>query len=287
MATPTVRKLQLGHMLRHLREQAGLTQEEAGKVIEKPQAKFTELENGKRGIGVGDLKLLLDAYGVSDPELIEFMMDLRRNNHQRGNWTGYRAIHPDQFRQYVEMEQDADLVRTVESEVPPGLLQSESFIRALYAERPELNEDDIENGVQARLLRQRVLHRENPLQAEFVISESSLLRWYGGPEIMREQIDHMIKLSRLGNVQIQVLPFETRANVAALVGFRFVLLRIPSPGTAGPLEFAYIEGVDTNRYLDDKKAVATYGHLWSRLTAAALSPSASREFMAEVAKRYR
>lgn len=281
--TPTAKKLLLGKEIEHLRELAGLSQEEAAALIEKGQSKIAALEAGQASITPGDLLLLLDGLGVTEQWHKDVLLELRRNNHQRGKWTGIRSHYSEQFRTMVDLEEHCDLIRTVECEVPPGLLQCEAFIRALYKHAHAGT--DLDARVQARLARQAIYKKSDPPEVAFVISESSVRREYGPPEVMREQVEYMIEMSKLPNVRLQLLPFKTRVQSAS-IGNRFVLLRIPSPGVAGPLEFAYTENEGELRYLDDKTAVAAHDRAWSRLTGAALSFEATRKFLRQVANEY-
>jgi transcriptional regulator with XRE-family HTH domain len=287
MATPTTRKKQLGYALRYLRDQAGLGQEEAGRHIAKRANRVAEFESGQRIISEDDLLVLLTVYGVKDRKRIANLTELRRNNTDRGRWSGHRAAYPEQFRMFVDLEEDADLIRTVEAEVVPGLIQCEPYVRALYAERSRY-EDALgtEDLIRSRLARQEIFDRPDAPDLLVVISESALRRMQGDREVMRAQIDHLIKVSRRPNIQLQVLPFKTHTYHGALVSYRFTLLRVPSPGVAGPLELVYIDQLIDFRYLEDKADVTAHDTLWHRLSAAALSPEDTRAFMREVARDY-
>ena len=287
MPTPTVKKLQLGNELRHLREAAGLSQAQAGKILEKVQSRIAGLERGQLGITPGDLLLLLRSYGVTDQERIDFFLDLRRDSQQRGRWTGYRSVFVEQFRMYVDLEEDASSLRAVQAEIPHGLLQCESFIRALYTGvLSNVKDRDIESQVQARLARQEILTKPDAPQLSFVLSESCLLRMYAAPEIMKKQLMHMVEVSRLPNVRLQILPFNTRSYRGSTAHHQFTLLRIPSPGMDGQLDFVYVEDVEDARYIDDKKLFTAHENMWSHFTAAALGFEDSRKFISEAAKNY-
>jgi transcriptional regulator with XRE-family HTH domain len=216
------------------RSAAGLSQETAGKVIGKRQSRMAELEAGQSNISLGDLHLLLNAYHVVDDQRREILMELRQNNHQRGRWTGLTC------------------------EVPPGLLQCPSFVHDLYSGHPYA-----ENLIEARLARQTILRRDTePARVAFIMSESSLRRCYATPEVMREQIDHMIKLSRLSNIQLQVLPFKDDAKACvevahrlARVGLRDSKIPFGSPADGvllvSPDAFAgFLAAITTHRIAD-------------------------------------
>ncbi|QTR02113.1 helix-turn-helix domain-containing protein, partial [Saccharothrix algeriensis] len=119
--TPTTKKLLLGKEIAYLRGQAGMSQAQAAALIERTQTKLTELEAGQSSITPGDLLLLLKGFGVTDQAHIDTLMELRRGSGQRGMWTGVRSMYAEQFRTMIDLEEHCDLIRTVESEVPPGL----------------------------------------------------------------------------------------------------------------------------------------------------------------------
>jgi transcriptional regulator with XRE-family HTH domain len=287
MATPTTRKKQLGYALRYLREHADLGQEEAGSHINKRQNRMGEIESGHRIISEPDLATLLRLYRVTDKARVELLTGLRRNNTHRGRWSGHRAVYPEQFRVFVDLEEDADLIRTVEAEVVPGIVQCEPYVRALYAERSTYeNALGIEDLVQSRLARQAIFDKPDAPQLLVVMSESALRRMQGSPEVMRAQLDYLIKMSRRSDIQLQVLPFKTSTYHGASVSYRFTILRIPAPGVAGPLELVYIDQLVDFRYLEDKPDLTAHDRLWHRLSAAALSPEDTRAFMRDVARDY-
>ena len=281
MPTPTVRRLQLGNELRHAREAVGHTVEDAAVVIERTSSTISRLEHGQTGIRQRDLADLLRSYGAG-VALIEQLAELARNNSQRGRWSGYRRAYPGWFRMFVDMEEDATSLLHFGSEVVPGLLQTEDYIRTLLSTGLANTPDDrVENAVQARLLRQAVLTKQGAPRAGFVLSESALRRVVGDARILRDQLAHLAEIALLPNVQLQVLPFDAPSFGVALFGF--TLVRIPAPGSAGPLDFVYLEDYIDARYHDDKADVEAYTALWHRVQAAALGPVESRALVLEVA----
>ena len=281
MPTPTVRRLQLGNELRHAREAVGHTVEDAAVVIERTSSTISRLEHGQTGIRQRDLADLLRSYGAG-VALIEQLAELARNNSQRGRWSGYRRAYPGWFRMFVDMEEDATSLLHFQVEVVPGLLQTEDYIRTVLSNGvPKIANDQVENAVRARRHRQAVLTKQDAPQVGFVVSESALRRVVGDARIMRDQLEHLVEVALLPSVQLQVLPFDAPSFGASMFGF--ILVRIPAPGAAGPLDFVYLEDYFDARYHDDKGDVEAYTALWNRLQAAALGPVESRTFVLEVA----
>lgn len=285
----TAKKLLLGREIAHMMEVAGVSQTEAAKLIETSQPRIASLISGASNISPGDLVLLATKLGFVDEGYQEALRELRRDNHKRGFWTvGHNRAYSEDLRLLVDLEKLANQIRSFQMEVVPGLLQTEAYARAQHGDLPP---DDAglmaEDFVQARLARQEIIDKADAPTIQYVLSESCLRRMWGDAEVMRDQIDHLIKLSNRKHVMIQVFPFNTKPGRRSPIGNRFVLLRVPSPGAAGPLELAYTEGEGERRYLDDRKALAAYESAWARLSNAALRFDESRTFMKEILREYK
>lgn len=283
----TAKKLLLGRELAHMIESAGVSQADAAKLIETSQSRIAGLITGAGSMSPGDLELLANKLGFTDEGYKETLRELRRDNHRRGFWTtGHNRAYSEDLRLRIDLEKHADQIRVSEVEVVPGLLQCEAYVRAQHAEQPEIDGLTLDDRVQARLGRQDILDKPEPPTVQFVLSESCLRRMWGDAGVMREQIDHLIKVSNRPNIMIQVMPFDVPPGRRSPISNRFTILRVPSPGAAGPLELAYTEGEGEIRYLDDKRALAAHDKAWARLTAAALSFSDSRKFMKQLRTQF-
>jgi transcriptional regulator with XRE-family HTH domain len=283
----TVCRLLVGNELRRTREARGLTQVEGGERIGANGDHISRLELGQTKVRVAEVEKLLEHYG-DDPKHIEAITRIARGANSRGRWSGHRAVFPDWFRMYVDLESAAETIRQVASEMVPGVLQVEPYIRTIHAEWPRSAEDgdrSVEDSVAARKERQDLFTRDDPPNVSFVLSESCLQRMVGGPEVMRAQLDYLLKISKRRNVLLQILPSNAK-TFTCTVRYPFTLLTIGAPGIASPLEFAYVENYDDARYLDDKSVVRAYGELWGRLTAAALGRKESQDFIRTVAEQY-
>jgi plasmid maintenance system antidote protein VapI len=285
--TPTSKKWLVGQIIKRMIERWMSEQEETrrnlkevGKLIGFSQSRISELIAGKGSIGLGDLERLSRQLGFDDQAHIDFLLKWREDWNKRGAWSEgvpQAVLHKD-VQLIVDMEWDALSVRCVGSEIVPGLLQNEPYVRAVFATRT--NEDDaaLEDVVQARLQRLRVLRRPGtPLEYGAVLSESCLKREVGGADVMRSQMDHLMELSKLPNVTVQVIPFKVLPT-GGLID-RFDLLELPSSGVVGPLGLAYTESPGEIRFIDSKDALIAYNRAWSRLTAVALSPDETRKVL--------
>lgn len=285
MATTTVRKLQLGIELRRLREAAGRTPAQAARELNCTTAKISRLELGQSGVSMGDLRLLLSFYDTDAEHLAE-LVELSRDNRRRGRWTGDRATMPEWFRTFFDLESDAEDIRIVETDIVPGLFQTESYMRTLYeAAAPFGGPDDIDAAVRSRQERQSILDRADPPTVSCVLSESCVRRIVGGPEVMAEQVSRLIELSTRPRVQLQLWPFDGEVS-AGVATRQFRLVRIPAPRVDGGLTFAYCEDLDTARCIDEPSQVRIYEAVWGAHQAAALAPRETRSRLQDIAEQY-
>jgi predicted XRE-type DNA-binding protein len=284
----TARKLLLGREIAHMIDAAGVSQHEAAKMIETSQPRIHGLISGQWNISPGDLVMLATKLGFTDEGHHAALLELRRDNHKRGFWSiGHNRAYSEEIRLRIDLEKIADRIQVVEVEVVPGIAQCESYVRAMYQDLPEIDGVTVEEQVKARSARQDIYNADNPPNVQFVLSESCLRRYWADAEVMREQVDYLIKLSNRPNVMLRIVPFKAPLGRRSPIGNRFTLLRVPSPGIAGPLEMAYAEGEGEIRYLDDKRALAAHTDAWDRLTNAALSFDDSRKFMRQIAADFR
>ena len=106
-------------------------------------------------------------------------------------------------------EQAATRVRNYQDEVIPGLLQTPEYARAYF----EIGRTtDVEAAV-ACIERQKVL-RVAGRRFVFLIAERVLSWPVGGAEVLAEQRDRIVSLSRLPSVELAVLPTVPVAAVA-------------------------------------------------------------------------
>jgi transcriptional regulator with XRE-family HTH domain len=285
MATPTVLQLQLGKELKRLREARGWTLAEAVEVLGNKATKLSRLENGQSSVRPLDIRILYEALGATREETA-WAIDTARLCNQRGRWSGYRSIFNQSFRMAVDLEEDAFAIHHYQSEIIPGLLQTEEYMRAIFAFEPRWN-DKVDEGVRARLERQRVLTKPEAPQVGFVLSESAVARVMGDDQLMRDQLRHIAEVGQLSNVDIWILPFRAKTfPVAAMCSF--TIFRIPSRGgeRSGRLGCVYTEDYYDGRCRVDQDSVNAYIDMWRRFVEASLDPIESREVVLRLADGY-
>ncbi|MEW2220288.1 helix-turn-helix transcriptional regulator [Streptomyces sp. NPDC006990] len=280
-AAPTVLRVVLGKRLQHLRERAGVTFEQAARSLDVTHATIRRMEKAEVGLKVPYVEKLLRTYGVSDPEEIDGFVSLAREANQPGWWHRYRDVLPEWFSVFVSLESESEVIRAYEPHYVPGLLQTESYARAvLRAGMPHAPEAEIKRGVALRMERQTVLTQEaNPPLLWAVIDETVLRRPLGSPDVMREQIDHLIQAIERPNVALQIMPFNAGPH-PAMYGpfhlFRFPLDELPDMVCSESLVGAV--------YFDQRDDVSVFLEALDRMSAQAVPLVRTRAVLSALRK---
>jgi transcriptional regulator with XRE-family HTH domain len=274
----TVRRILLGSQLRRLREQKGVTRQDAGYVIRASESKISRLELGRVSFKERDVDDLLTLYGVSDTTEREALLQLAREANTPGWWHRYNDVLPGWFQTYVGLEESAALIRTYELQFVPGLLQSEGYARAVIRlGNAGAAEHEIDQRVELRLQRQERLTGPDAPRLWAVVDEGALRRPIGGPEVMRGQFEHLIEMSKLPNVTIQIMPFRFGGHAAE--GGAFTILRFPEQDLP---DVVYVENLTGAMYLDKRDDVDTYLQAMERLCVDSATPERTVELLGDL-----
>jgi hypothetical protein len=262
---PTALRIMLGGHLRRMREAAGISRADAGWQIRASESKVSRMELGRVGFKERDVNDLLKLYGLKDDRERDRLMELARAANNPGWWSRYGDVMPAWFSNYVGLEVAAKLIRTYEVLFVPGLLQTEPYARAVVQlGKSYLPTEEIDQRVDLRVTRQQILTRANPVKLWVVIDESVLHRPIGGREAMCEQIEHLMKMARLPNITLQVMPFSSVGYPSA--GGAFSVLRFPE----GDLpDVVYIEHAASALYLDKIEDLDEYAAIMDALSISA------------------
>ncbi|MFS8204355.1 helix-turn-helix domain-containing protein (plasmid) [Streptomyces sp. CWNU-52B] len=277
---PTVRRRRLGQELRRLRELKGMTAEEVAERLLVSQSKISRLENGRRSISQRDVRDLCGVYEVEDVRMVDSLMQMAKDSRQQGWWHSFGDIP---YSVYIGLETDAASLRVYDPLVVPGLLQTRAYAESLIqGALPEAAAGDVDKRVQVRLRRQeRISDLENPLRLWAVLDEAALRRTVGNKQVMIEQLEHLLEMSHVPHVTVQVIPFAMGAHPG--VSGQYAILEFPD---AADSSVVYIEGVTSDLYLEKANDVQKYSVMYEHLRAQALNAEQSREFIADVAKDY-
>lgn len=257
-------RLRFGKLLRKLRGQAGLSQQEVASLAMVSQSAVSDLELGKKGTRrdpVARLDRALTARGV--------LVDAWDAVFSGSGMTAY-------FREIAESEQAATIIREYSIGLVPGLLQVEEYVRAISEiAEPDADPEFIDQIVNARQHRQKILGRAHPPAITVLLDETVLMRRFRDPKVMDVQINHLLEQSYRPRVNLQIVPITAEGHAG--LGGSFTLMEVPGSGP-----FVYIESQQTGMSLKQPDVVARYDRTFAELRSAALPVPESRTRMEEI-----
>jgi DNA-binding XRE family transcriptional regulator len=275
---PTVQRMLVGAKLRRLRTDMGLTREEAAEAIRASEWKIHRLENGQVGFKQRDIVDLLRRYRVTDPAEIDELLAMAREANNPGWWQRYTDVLPQWFRAYVDLESAATLIRTYEGQFVPGLLQTDDYMRAVVrGAHLDDSAEEVGRRVRLRMARQTLLTREHPPRLWAVVDEAALRRPVGGREVMRGQVERLLDATKLPNVTLQVLGFDSGAH-PGMVG-SFSVLRFPDQELP---DVVYLEHLTSASYLNKPDEVDQYLHVMESICVRAAPPERTAELLDKI-----
>lgn len=273
-STQTRRKRRLGQFLLSLREAAGMNHERIAGLLRKSQATISKIENGYSLCNFSELGAMLAFYGATDEQAAEAqaMWDDARQDSKR---VEHSSSSPPKYRAYIRAEADADSVRSLATEVVPGLLQTPNYAAAVHAAAHRFVDDTISyRAVETKRARQKRLSGTGRLRLHALIDESVLRRLVGGPEVMAEQLRQLVDMAAQENVTVQVIPFElgaygTSSGAVTIVGF----------SAEDDPDAVYLEYPGGGEWVENGRDVQAFGAMFADVADASLPPAASIDWI--------
>ena len=282
----TVPRRQLGRYLRDLRNKSRLTVRAAGAQLEWSEAKIWRIETGQTSLRSLDVEAMCKVYGAPQ-DTTEALMGLAKETKARGWWHSYGDAIPEYFDVYIGLEEAASHFSWYESELVPGLFQTEDYARAVIrADNPGVDDAELERRVHVRIARQALLTRAtNPPVFNVVLNEAILHRPVGGEVAARGQLKRLAEVSELPTVSLRVVPFGAGLHHGIMSG-PFVMLRFPLNGNGQDTEppTVYVESFTGALYLDRPHEVDQYNTAFTNIWESSLDEKASQELITQVTR---
>jgi transcriptional regulator with XRE-family HTH domain len=283
--SPAVRQRRLAAELRRLREQAGLTGDEAAERLGWSGSKISRIELHRIGVKSADLAKLLELYQV-DTAYGQELQALATESSRAGRGP-VAAGMPADFAEYLSAEREAGSIWHWNPLAVPGLLQTEAYTRAVhlgYQAMFRLPPGDVERRIQLRRNRQRVLSRTPPLSLSVVIDESVLRRRFGDNAVMQAQLLWLTEVpsavSILASIEVRVLPLDGEHLVAG--GFSH--MQFPQVHDVPLHDLVYLEHLTGSYYLEDEEQTYRYRVTFEALLEKSLDPAQSAELISKTAR---
>ncbi|MCP3818427.1 helix-turn-helix transcriptional regulator [Streptomyces sp. A3M-1-3] len=257
-----------GSELRRLREGGGLSQEQVGERVFCSGAYIGQLEAATRRPQL-DLSRLLDGV-LGSGEHLQRLCRLAR-----------KSKVAEYFADAADLQQRATTISEYASILVPGLLQTESYARALTRGAHRFaTQSVIEGHVSARMERAQLLDSLAAPVFWVIVHEAMLRVPVGGPAIMRGQLTHLVEASHARpHVVLQVLPFSAGPHP-------FLNTNVSLMEFSDEPPVVYTEGAYTGQLVEEPALVAQYQSAYDLARAAALSPEASLALIESAAKDY-
>lgn len=245
----------LGQEIARYRDLAGLSQEQLAEVTGWSRSQISALHNGTRTPKREQVAALDDALSAGGA-----LMQL---------WTNLvkHANTPHFFRDIAALERETSAIREYHPQLVPGLLQTKSYAEAVIRTgRPWFSQQEVDRLVNGRIERQAILTRSDPPITWFVIDHAVLRRPLGGPAVLREQLERLLKLK--GSAHLQVIRDDVGDYPGLGGAFRIMHF------AERPI-MVYAEHALGGELSDASRHVETLSAVFSAVQAEALSPSAS------------
>ena len=278
----------LGRELRNLRLQAGLTTGKAAKLVDRSDATMWRYESGLTSVRVGDVLEMCRVYGAKK-KLTDVLIALAGETKAKGWWHSLGDVIPEGYDLYLGFESAAEQIATYESELVPGLMQTEDYARAFIGSGPGRTEAETDHLVRVRMNRQLVLTRAyDPVRFRAVINEGALHRPTGGRDAMANQLAHLIELSERPNVALRIMPLEVGYHVGMDCGpvTLFEFAERPADRLVEP-PIAYGSHMFGELFLDKPREIARIQQALREVAAATLDEKQSRTMLVSLEKEMR
>ncbi|APE25127.1 MULTISPECIES: helix-turn-helix domain-containing protein [Streptomyces] len=277
-SSPTARQQRLGSELRKLREQSGMSAQQAAALLGVDRTRIPHIESGRFGISAERVRTLAFNYGCPDTGLVDLLAAMAHER-DRGWWEEHRGLLPPALIDIAELEYHASALHTAVTTHIPGLLQTEEHARAVFDTAvPPLPGPDLEARLALRLRRQEVLDRDRPVGYEAVIHEAALRMQFGGPKVAREQLERILAHSERDTVSIRVIPFAAGGFPGAGQSFTYVAAPVAQ------LDTVQLDSSHGSLLLDADMQLRRYRGLLDRLRGLALATDESRAFIRTIAQ---
>jgi transcriptional regulator with XRE-family HTH domain len=283
--SPATARRWLAYELRRLREDRRLAQKDVGKACGWSGVRVSYLEKWDHAQRIfdRDLDKLLPLYAVSEADRPRYY-EAATASREKGWWERYGDdVVPLFLAQYVGLEQGASVIRTIEPNIVPGLLQTRDYIQSTLGTddipwRPS-HREDIAN---VRVARQgAVVRDDDPLELRVVIDESVIRRIAGGPDTMANQMSRLIEMAALPNVDLRIYPFSRGLHPGMAMTYRALEFAHGEPG------LVYVEHRNGASFLEDVHDVDQHVRAFEDLAQLALRAEDATAMLRDAERAYR
>lgn len=245
------------------RTQRGLSLAQVARIVHATRGTVSNWEAGRFHSGDDHMRLLDEAWNTGGH--FQRLMYYARTGHD-----------PDWFKQFIQYEASADIIRVYHGKTVPLLAQTEDY--ALAVLRAAGRMDEVEAETKARMKRQEILHRKVPPYLWILLDQEVLEIRLGDNAVIRDQLAHLLRMGESPRTTIRIVARSAEWH----------------QGHDGPLqvysirsrELAYAGAQIGGRMIEAGDEVSTAAIRFEQIGALALSRDASRELIEQTMRTY-
>lgn len=262
---------ELGAGIRALRMKRGLSTRALGERLGISSANFTHWETGARLPSEVRLVQVLDELDPGHDER-ERLLGLHRKASGPGELVAGAPSIGQQLVQLIEYEQVASRLTDVAPLMIPGLLQTEDYARAAFADVT-----DVDTRVALRIGRQRVITRtKQPVDFTAFIDSEALVRPVAPPDMMADQLRHLLEMGQRDNIDIRLVS-SMHPGYGPMLAGPFMLIEFPS---ASPV--VHLEHHRASAFLWEEDDIKSFSTAVEKISEMAMTSAATAEAIASI-----
>ncbi|MET9293783.1 Scr1 family TA system antitoxin-like transcriptional regulator [Streptomyces sp. NPDC003077] len=276
-AMPTARQRRLGTEVRKMRERAGMTVGQGAEILGVGRTLISNSEAGRIGLSPERVRTFAEIYECRDTRYVDALADMA-GERGSGWWEEYRGKLRAGALDLAELEHHAVGIRAVQIMHVAGLLQTEAYARAVMLTAvPDLEPAQLRRRLSYRMRRRDVLDRENPPECTFILHEAALRMEFGGRQVLRDQLEHLLEESERPNVVVRVVPFAAGGIPATGLAMQYVKGPVPRLDT---VQLGLVEP----SMLDAESVLAKHRDALDKTEAQSLEPVPTRDYVRSVVR---
>jgi transcriptional regulator with XRE-family HTH domain len=261
----------LGHRLRDLRRDAGLTGRQLALLAGWQSSKISKLEYGKQTPTEADIEAWCRLCYAPD-QTADLVATVRNIEAMYVEWR--RVLRTGTRRRQeasIALEAETELLRWYEPLLVPGILHTAEYAAAILARVIDFYgvPDDLDAGVAARMERQQILYKGNH-RFHFILAEQALRTRVGNPGTMIGQLDRLLTVLSLPRVSLGILPSRVEYRVPTN---QFIMFDD---------RVVHVENVSAEVAVTQPREIALYAKAFSTLTQQAAYGQAAKRLIATV-----
>jgi transcriptional regulator with XRE-family HTH domain len=278
-AVQTIPRVFLGEALKQLRADAKKTLDAAAAAAGKDRARLIKVLDGKATLTAEELDALakfLEATPARRRELLALGVEARK----RPTENPYTDLVEGSYRRVAWLEAMAKDIWVYEKGIYPYLIQSPEYIDSLMNVGEGIWWDEAGNESLNRAAfrkeRQRIVFDSTAEKdVEVLFTADALTAEVGGPQVMRAQRDHTLRvMDRHENLTVRIVPTTARDNPAQQGGM--TMLRFGE--VLRPVGFLHVV-YGPSTYFDKATDTDRLARAFDKVRELALSPEETRKYL--------